>query len=447
MIIRRLEALFTIKSDLKAFKKARSEVDDFVDDFKFAINGIVSLYAIQAFQNFVSNISLGMANIATTAGYLGIATDAFQELRYAADKSGISIDTIDDSLKELQIRAVDATTGSGEAFDAFNKLGVKTTDFAGRMREPLELLEEVADKLLLLPTQSDRIWVLDSMLGDQGAEMLKMLNTGSFGLKKMRQEARFLNYVIDDKSLNKAVSFNRNIKNMKNAFKSFSNTMVSSVTPAMNFFVNLSSHVLSSMNNMENKASSLRITIMSLGAALSFLVFKLAKCLSAFKLMFLKFFLIAAAVGVVILILDDLWSAFSGGESVIKDFFNFVINGFKKFSSWLLHSVSVLVTKTKNLLSSIMPDFLKAGFSSSVKLTKNVFEHIKPMAITSQMAPQLSNLTKHTNFKTNQNLNVSVNIKSNADPKAIGVQVSQAFRKELEKEHFAAFMGVSQYAD
>ena len=94
-----------------------------------------------------------------------------------------------------------------------------------------------------------------------------------------------------------------------------------------------------------------------------------------------------------------------------------------------------------------MPDFLKAGFSSSVKLTKNFFEHIKPMAITSQMAPQLSNLTKHTNFKTNQNLNVSVNIKSNADPKAIGVQVSQAFRKELEKEHFAAFMGVSQYAD
>ena len=447
MIIRRLEALFTIKSDLKAFKKARSEVDDFVDDFKFAINGIVSLYAIQAFQNFISNISLGMSNIANTAGYLGIATDAFQELRYAADKSGISIDTIDDSLKELQIRAVDATTGSGEAFDAFNKLGVKTTDFAGRMREPLELLEEVADKLLLLPTQSDRIWVLDSMLGDQGAEMLKMLNAGSFGLKKMRQEARFLNYVIDDKSLNRAVSFNRNIKNMKNSFNGVSNTMVSSVTPAMNFFVNLSSHVLSSMNNMENKASSLRITIMSLGAALSFLVFKLAKCLSAFKLMFLKFFLIAAAVGVVILILDDLWSAFSGGESVIKDFFNFVINGFKKFSSWLLHSVSVLVTKTKNLLSSIMPDFLKAGFSSSVKLTKNVFEHIKPMAITSQMAPQFSNLTKHTNFKTNQNLNVSVNIKSNADPKAIGAQVSQAFRKELEKEHFAAFMGVSQYAD
>ena len=447
MIIRRLEALFTIKSDLKAFKKARSEVNDFVDDFKFAINGIVSFYAIQSIQNFISNISLGMANIATTAGYLGIATEALQELRYGADKSGISIDTLEDALKELQIRAVDATLGSGEAFDAFSKLGLNAKNAAGRIREPLELLDEVADRLMKLPTQSDRIWVVDSIFGDEGAKLLKMLNEGSLGLKKMRQEARFLNYVIDDKSLNRAVSFNRNIKNMKNAFKSFSNAMVSSVTPAMNFFVNLSSHVLSSMNNMENKASSLRITIMSLGAALSFLVFKLVKCLSAFKLMFLKFFLIAAAVGVVILILDDLWSAFTGGESVIKDFFNFVINGFKKFSSWLLHSVSVLVTKTKDLLSSIMPDFLKAGFSSSVKLTKNVFEHIKPMAITSQMAPQLSNLTKHTNFKTNQNLNVSVNIKSNADPKAIGVQVSQAFRKELEKEHFAAFMGVSQYAD
>lgn len=444
MIIRRLEALFTIKSDLKAFKHAASEVDKFADFVEKSMTAIASLWGLQALHGALTDIAAGMSNIANTAGYLGITTNALQELRYAANQSGISIDTLDDGLKELQIRAVDATTGSGEAFDAFNKLGVKTTDFAGRMREPLELLEEVADKLLLLPTQSERIWVLDSMLGDQGAEMLKMLNKGSFGLKKIRQEAQLLNHIIDEKSLNTAINFNKSIKNIKNAFDSISNTMASGLMPAMNSFMGLSLGVLNSLNKIENRASFLRTTIISLGLALSVLAFKV---LIAFGPMILSIALAGAGIAALALVIDDLWSAFSGGESIIKNFFDFVINGFENFSSWLLDSVSALVTKTKNLLNSIMPDFLKAGFSSSVKLTKNVFEHIKPMAITSQMAPQSSNLTKHTNFKTNQNLNVSVNIKSNADPKAIGVQVSQAFRKELEKEHFAAFMGVSQYAD
>lgn len=444
MIIRRLEALFTIKSDLKAFKHAVSEVDKFSGFVEKSMTAIASFWGVHALQDAFSNIAANLSNIATTAGYLGITTNALQELRYAADKSGISIETLDDSLKELQIRAVDAITGSGEAFDAFKKLGINTTDFAGRIREPLELLEEVADKLLLLPTQSERIWVLDSMIGDEGAEMLKMLKNGSLGLRAMRQESQLLNHVIDEKSLNTAINFNKNMKNMKNAFNSIANTIATHLIPSMNFFMGLSCDVLNSLNKMENRASFLRTTILALGLALSVLAFKV---LIAFGPIILSVTLAAAGIIALAIIIDDLWNAFNKGESVIKDFFNFVINGFKSFSSWLLDSVSALVTKTKNLLKSIMPDFLKAGFSSSVKLTKNVFEHIKPMTITSQMAPQFSNLTKHTNFKTNQNINVSVNIKSNADPKAIGVQVSQAFRRELEKEHFAAFMGVSQYAD
>jgi len=47
---------------------------------------------------------------------------------------------LDDSLKELQIRAVDAKSGSGEAAKAFKALGLKTTNAAGQMREPLKVL-------------------------------------------------------------------------------------------------------------------------------------------------------------------------------------------------------------------------------------------------------------------------------------------------------------------
>ena len=79
--------------------------------------------------------------------------DALQELRYAAEKSGVSVDAINDALKELQIRAVDAKSGEGEAGEAFKKLGLKSTDAAGKIREPLELLNAVADRLKAMPTK------------------------------------------------------------------------------------------------------------------------------------------------------------------------------------------------------------------------------------------------------------------------------------------------------
>ena len=188
MIIRTLEALFTLKTNAVDFRKATSQVDKFADNANKVLNAVTGHFVVKAITGFITEASQAMADIGKTSGYLGIATSALQEMRYAAEKSGVTIDTLDDSLKELQIRAVDSLSGSGEAFDAFNKLKVNPKNALGQIRAPLDMLDEVADKLNQLPTQSERIWVVDSMFGDQGAMMLKMLKGGSQGLRQMRAE-------------------------------------------------------------------------------------------------------------------------------------------------------------------------------------------------------------------------------------------------------------------
>jgi hypothetical protein len=215
MIIRRLEALFTLKTNTEAFQKATSQVDKLANHAETVLKTIAGYWAAQAVQNLVTNSAVAMAEIGKTAGYLGIAASSLQELRFAAERSGVSIETLDDSLKELQIRAVDAKSGSGEAAEAFAALGLSTTDAAGRMREPLGLLAEVADRLNQLPTQSERIWVVDSMFGDQGAEMLKMLKDGSSGLEKMRMDARALGLVLNTDGITQAERFNQALKRLK----------------------------------------------------------------------------------------------------------------------------------------------------------------------------------------------------------------------------------------
>jgi len=180
-----------VKFDENKAKAAEKQVEGFASKAQKALGMLAGYFAVQGITSFFNSTVEGMANVARVSGYLGISTNALEELRYAAQKSGVGLDTLDDSLKELQIRAVDAKSGTGEAAEAFKYLGMSSTDANGRMREPLELLNEVADRLKTLPTQSERIWVLDSMLGDQGAEMLKMLESGSKGLQEMCLEASF----------------------------------------------------------------------------------------------------------------------------------------------------------------------------------------------------------------------------------------------------------------
>jgi hypothetical protein len=135
MIVRKLEALFGFKIDTAQFSKATSAIDNFAANANTAMGALAGHFAFQSIKDFVDSTTEAMANVGKTAGYLGISTSALGELRYAAEKSGVSIDTLDDSLKELQIRAVDAKSGSGEAAEAFAALeGVFKIKWVFRLR-------------------------------------------------------------------------------------------------------------------------------------------------------------------------------------------------------------------------------------------------------------------------------------------------------------------------
>lgn len=453
MIIRRLEALFTLNTNAAAFKKATSQVDKLAHHAETAMKAIAGYWAFQAVQNLVTNSALAMAEIGKTAGYLGVAADALQELRFAAEKSGVSLDTLEDSLKEIQIRAVDAKSGTGEAAEAFAALGLKTTDAADRMRDPLELLYAVADHLKQLPSQSERIWVVDAIFGDQGAEMLKMMKDGSAGLQKMRNEAGNLGLVLGASALSNAEKFNQALTRLKVVTGGLSNTLVQGMMPILTGLIEISSTLLSEINKLLAHSSIIRVALISLGIVLTALLSKFGIMLSAMAIKMVIAFSpvlvpilgITAGVVALALVLEDLWIAFTGGQSVIKTFFIWLSGQFSKFSDWILNGFSTLASKAKNILSEMIPDFLKSGFSATIKTAQNVYSHIKPRELSPRMAPT-STTQFPQNLTSNQKVNVSVNVKSHSNPQAIGSEVSKAVRKEMERERFNAFIGVTQYA-
>ncbi|HXW53432.1 MAG TPA: hypothetical protein VEL47_04920 [Myxococcota bacterium] len=57
MIIRKLEALFTINTNAAQFQKAAVQLDHLAEKAQTVMNAIAGYWAVQALQNFVINTS------------------------------------------------------------------------------------------------------------------------------------------------------------------------------------------------------------------------------------------------------------------------------------------------------------------------------------------------------------------------------------------------------
>ncbi len=353
MIIRRLEALFSFRFDPSQLDRANGDINKFAENANNAMSALAGHFVVQSIKDFVDNTTQAMANVGRMAGMLGLSTQALEELRYAAEKSGVAVDTLDDSMKELQIRAVDAKAGEGEAAEAFKKIGVKTTNAAGKIREPLELLSEVADKLKKLPNQSERLWVADAMFGDQGAEMLKILEGGSKGLANMRQEARGLGYILDDGSIESAKKFREGINALKAAFSAIVRNITKSLLPVMIAFAERSTAMWTSFSanfaKLNENTTVLRAAFIAIGIVLAGLA---VKAIIAFA----PFFSIGVLIAGIALLIDDLWTAFSGGESVSKKVFASIMAWFQGLKTW-----------AKSILDGVW-NFLPQSLQENLKL-------------------------------------------------------------------------------
>lgn len=501
MEVRTLEALFSFNIDLKQFEEATKSVDKFahnvqdvvnemakrpiqvnihfdsekaeavkkeVDDFSAGLQKIMvsmaGYFAFDQVKTFLDTTLSNMAQIGKTASFIGISTDALQELRYAADQSGVSIDGLEDALKEIQIRAVDALSGSGEAFDAFKKVDVKPKDAFGAMRDPLDLLSEVADKLKQLPTHAERLWVVDSMFGDEGSKMLTMLQNGSENLNRMRKEARLFGAVLGDESIAKAHQFNNALNRMRVASQGASNAFVTGFLGPFTWAMEKLSALATAFNQLEGRASIVRVALLTLSGVVSALAIKAAIALAP---LIIPFLVLTAVIAGVAIIAEDLWVAFKGGDSVIgstfkgmsrfaqeaqlaltkgfKDAFVSIHKEFAKFSDWITTGLARLSQKAQDLLAGLVPDFVKNGLFATVKHSSGAGHH-QSAELNRRLAPTLSSMAQQNRYSSNQNVNVAVNVKSGADPREIGGEVSKAVKKELERERFNAFMGVTQYA-
>ncbi|ELX4139965.1 hypothetical protein V6450_004476 [Vibrio vulnificus] len=124
---------------------------------------------------------------AKAADSLGMTTEAYSQLAYAADLTGAS-QAFGAAMESMTVNLADAVHGSGEAVDALKMLGLSATELS--MMTPDTQLLALADAMKQVENQSQRTFLTDQIFG--GPEMMVMLNQGATGIRAMAEEADLL---------------------------------------------------------------------------------------------------------------------------------------------------------------------------------------------------------------------------------------------------------------
>lgn len=139
--------------------------------------------------------------IKTISSVTGQSAESLQEFDYAAEMIGVSSDRIRDSLKETTNKMQEAATGTGDAYEAYNKLGVKITDVDGQLRSAEDVFYDTIDALGDMKNKTERDALAMDLMSESAQELNPLIEIGSDGLKQYAQEAHSMGYILDNEAL------------------------------------------------------------------------------------------------------------------------------------------------------------------------------------------------------------------------------------------------------
>ena len=136
--------------------------------------------------------SIGAADgLADLSLKTGISVDRLQEMQYAGDQLGVSLDTITSAQYRLT-RAMSAAQENrwGDQAQTFKDLGVSVTDAAGNLRSSEDVFNDVIDALSELQNPAEADAIAMQLFGRSAQELNPLIRAGSDELARLTAEAR-----------------------------------------------------------------------------------------------------------------------------------------------------------------------------------------------------------------------------------------------------------------
>jgi hypothetical protein len=302
---------------------------------------------------------------------LGVSSDNLQELAYAAEFSSIDLALLNDGMRQMTGNMKSASGGSEEFAAAFSTLGVKLTDAQGKLRGADEVMMDVAESISKMPDGAEKTALVLKVFGEEAFRFTPLLNKGKDGINALREEARQMGAVMSRESLDSMMNLGKETRRLLSTLATLRNAIALGLVPTLTrlvqglmswlkgnrqllqqrierffaairvalsgvlfvldkmwiiltfvtdswrfFAVVLSAVVLVALHGIHAALLSMIAMYARLGVVA---VASAIKTAAAWVVANAPFLLIAAAIALVILLIDDVLTMLDGGDSILGE--------------------------------------------------------------------------------------------------------------------------------
>lgn len=219
---------------LKAFDKGMTDAGKAI-----AVVAAGAATAGAAIFAFTSKIAEQNDALGKLAQIIGVTSQSLNELGFVAQLNGGSVNAMSTSLENLAKTSSEAARGMGAGVEAFGMLGVSVIGAGGGIKKADDLLLDVADSVARLNSQSQKLELLNKLGID--SSLLLTLEQGSAAIKRQRQEAEELGFVLDKDATSSAAKFNDEMLRVATVVKGISSAigtkLMKQITPMIKAFL------------------------------------------------------------------------------------------------------------------------------------------------------------------------------------------------------------------
>jgi hypothetical protein len=161
----------------------------------------------------------------------GASASALQSYQFAAEQSGVGIESFAKAIQQLTINLGKASGGDKETVAAFRNIGLAINDLAGLT--PEQQFEKIANAIAMLPTPAQQATAAIDLFGKTGRNLLSVFQEGPGYLTRMAEEARKVGVVLKESQLNELKELESSLGTVQAAFKALGARVAAELAPQL----------------------------------------------------------------------------------------------------------------------------------------------------------------------------------------------------------------------
>lgn len=303
--LREIIAAFGVTFDGKELEKGENQIQQAIGTLKKFGAIAAEAFAVKEVGEFVFGLAEQAEQLKHQSEALGISAQALQQWQFAANLSGVSADELQVGLQKLQRSAVGAGGKGGELAATFKKLGVSVKNSNGSYKNADELLTDVAGAIGDMTDPTLQTATAMEVFGRGGARLLPFLKQGRAGVEGLKKEVAELGGGFTEDFIEKSEDMIQNSKRFDFALRGLKVAAIGPLLPIISEMATGVTKLIVTGGKLVDQSNAAKAALVALGiagaTALAPIALEMAPVIAGF------------------LALEDVFTFFSGGKSVLGD--------------------------------------------------------------------------------------------------------------------------------